>query len=79
MLVVDPDPNGDGDPSDAKIVGKVGLFSANTTQKDASITGNPGMGGQGILPIPVVYNGWVQNLPASWSNQLTPAQRNPIE
>ncbi|MEQ1815890.1 MAG: copper oxidase [Nitrosomonas sp.] len=79
MLVVDPDPNGDGDPSDAKIVGKVGLFSASTTLKDASITGNPGMGGQGILPIPVVYNGWVQNLPASWSNQLTPAQRNPIE
>ena len=79
MLVVDPDPNGDGDPSDARIVGKVGLFSASTTLKDDSITGNPGMGGQGILPIPVVYNGWVQNLPASWSNQLTPAQRNPIE
>lgn len=78
MLVVDPDPNGDGDPSDAKIVGKVGLFSASTTLKDASIAGNPGMGGQGILPIPVVYNGWVQNLPAAWSNQLTPAQRNPF-
>lgn len=78
MLVVDPDPNGDGDPSDAKIVGKVGIFSSSTTLKDASITGNPGMGGQGILPIPVVYNGWVQNLPASWSNQLTPAQRNPF-
>ena len=78
MLVVDPDPNGDGDPSDAKIVGKVGLFSASTTLKDASITGNPGMGGQGILPIPVVYNGWVQNLPASWRNQLTPAQQNPF-
>lgn len=78
MLVVDPDPNGDGDPSDAKIVGKVGLFSASTTLKDASITGNPGMGGQGILPIPVVYNGWVQNLPVSWSNQLTPSQRNPF-
>lgn len=78
MLVVDPDPNGDGDSSDAKIVGKVGLFSASTTLKDASITGNPGMGGQGILPIPVVYNGWVQNLPASWKNQLTPAQQNPF-
>jgi len=78
MLVVDPDPNGDGDPSDARIVGKVGLFSASTTLKDDSITGNPGMGGQGILPIPVVYNGWVQNLPASWRNQLTPAQQNPF-
>lgn len=78
LLVVDPDPNGDGDPSDAKIVGKVGLFSAGTTLKDATITGNPGMGGQGILPIPLVYNGWVQNLPAVWSDQLTSAQRNPI-
>ena len=78
LLVVDPDPNGDGDPADAKIVGKVGLFSSGTTLKDATITGNPGMGGQGILPIPLVYNGWVQNLPPSWSNQLTPAQRNPI-
>jgi len=23
-------------------------------------------------------NGWVQNLPAVWKNQLTPARRNPI-
>ena len=78
LLVVDPDPNGDGDPSDAKIAGAVGLFSASTTLKDDTVKGNPGMGGQGVLPIPLVYNGWVQNLPASWSNQLTPAQRNPI-
>lgn len=79
MLVVDPDPNGDGDPSDAAIVGKVGLFSASTTLKDDTVVGNPGMGGQGILPIPLVYNGWVQNLPASWRDQLTPAQQNPIK
>lgn len=79
LLVVDPDPNNDGDPSDAKIAGKVGLFTAGTTQLDDTIKGNPGMGGQGILPIPLVYNGWVQNLPASWSNQLTPAQRDPIK
>lgn len=79
MLVVDPDPNGDGDPSDAMIAGKVGLFAASTTQRDDTIKGNPGMGGQGILPIPVAYNGWVQNLPTAWSNQLTPAQRDPIK
>lgn len=79
MLIVDPDPNGDSDPSDAQIVGKVGLFASNSTMTDASIAGNPGMGGQGILPIPLVYNGWVQNLPASWRNQLTPAQQNPVE
>jgi len=32
---------------------------------DARIVGNAGTGGQGLLPIPVVYNGWVQNLPPS--------------
>ena len=79
LLVVDPDPNGDGDPSDAKIAGTVGLFSASTTLKDDTVKGNPGMGGQGVLPIPLVYNGWVQNLPAFWSSQLTPAQRDPIK
>ncbi|MER2513038.1 MAG: beta-propeller fold lactonase family protein [Nitrosomonas ureae] len=79
LQVVDPDPNGDGNPSDAKIAGTVALFAAGATQVDDTIKGNPGMGGQGILPVPVVYNGWVQNLPAAWSNQLTPAQRNPID
>jgi len=78
LLVVDPDPNGDGNPADAAIAGSVGLLASNATQSDATITGNAGMGGQGLLPIPVVYNGWVQNLPAVWKNQLTPAQRNPI-
>ncbi|QOJ22316.1 MAG: copper oxidase [Gammaproteobacteria bacterium] len=79
MLVVDPDPNGDGDPSDARIAGQVGLFAASTTARDDAITANPGMGGQGILPVPLVYNGWVQNLPAVWRSQLTPAQQNPIQ
>ena len=77
MLVVDPDPNNDGNPADAAIVGSIGLFATNRTLKDATISGNAGMGGQGILPIPVVYNGWVQKLPSNWSNLLTPAQRNP--
>ncbi|MEK7779057.1 MAG: copper oxidase [Pseudomonadota bacterium] len=79
MLVVDPDPNGDGDPADAAVVGKIGLFAKSTTARDDVIATNAGMGGQGILPIPVVYNGWVQNLPANWGNQLTAAQRNPIQ
>jgi hypothetical protein len=78
LLVVDPDPNGDGNPADAAIVGSVGLFASSGTLRDAAITGNAGMGGQGLLPIPVVYNGWVQNLPASWKSLLTAAQRNPV-
>jgi hypothetical protein len=55
------------------------IVASAGTQRDAAITGNAGMGGQGLLPVPVVYNGWVQNLPAFWKNQLTPAQRNPIQ
>jgi YVTN family beta-propeller protein len=79
LLVVDPDPNNDGNPADAAIVGKILLTSVGTTVTDDTIVGNRGMGGQGILTIPVVYNGWVQNLPDSWKNQLMPAQRNPIQ
>jgi YVTN family beta-propeller protein len=78
LIVVDPDPNGDGNPSDARVAGTVGLFSSSRTLTDATITARDGMGGQGILPIPVVYNGWVQKLPPSWKRQLTSAQQNPI-
>jgi hypothetical protein len=79
MIVVDADPNNDGNPSDAAIVGRILLTSASGTVSDDAVTGNRGMGGQGLLTIPVVYNGWVQNLPETWKNLLTPAQRNPIQ
>lgn len=77
MLIVDPDPDNDGNPADAKVVGRILLTANSGTAKDATITGNAGMGGQGVLPIPLVYNGWVQNLPSSWKSQLTPEQQNP--
>ena len=48
------DPNGDGNPTDATIAGRILLTATGTTATDASITGNRGMGGQGILTIPVV-------------------------
>ena len=79
LIVVDPDPNNDGNPVDAAIVGRVLLTATGTTATDDTITSNRGMGGQGVLAIPVVYNGWVQNLPDTWKNQLTAAQRNPIQ
>jgi len=65
LIIVDPDPNNDGNPADATIAGRILLTSVGTTATDDAITGNRGMGGQGILTIPVVYNGWVQNLPDS--------------
>jgi DNA-binding beta-propeller fold protein YncE len=79
LLVVDPDPNGDGSAADAAVVGRVLLTAAKGTKSDDVVTGNAGMGGQGVLPIPLVYNGWVQNLPKTAEfNGLTCEQRNPV-
>jgi hypothetical protein len=78
LIVVDPDPNNDGEAIDATIVGRVVLGATSGTQTDDSVIANPGQGGQGVLPVPNVYNGWVQNLPDSWKAMLTCQQRNPI-
>ncbi len=63
LIVLDYDPNGDGDVVDAKIAGWVNLARTADVLKDDVIVGNKGMGGQGVLPVPVIYNGWVQQLP----------------
>ncbi len=78
LIVVDADPNNDGNASDATIVGRISLVAKPSTAKDDTIVGSAGMGGQGVLAIPLPYNGWVQNLPAVWKNQLTPSQQNPF-
>jgi hypothetical protein len=57
--------------------GRVLLTATSATARDDTIVGLAGMGGQGVLAIPVPYNGWVQQLPAVWKDQLTAAQRNP--
>jgi DNA-binding beta-propeller fold protein YncE len=79
MMVVDPDPNNDGDPTDAKTIGRVILTSTQDTKQDDRPIEQLGMGGQGVLPVPLVYNGWVQNVPDKGSfAQLTCEQRHPI-
>jgi DNA-binding beta-propeller fold protein YncE len=78
LIVVDPDPNNDGEATDAAVVGRVVLNATSGTRSDDRIVANPGQGGQGVLPVPNVYNGWVQNLPASWKARLTCQQRDPI-
>ena len=78
LTIVDADPNGDGDFSDATIAGRVLLTAGAATAVDDQVVGRAGMGGQGVLAIPVPYNGWVQQVPQSWKDQLTPAQINPI-
>ena len=78
VTIVDADPNGDGNFGDAKIAGRVLLTANANTASDDRVVGHPGMGGQGVLAIPVPYNGWVQRLPQAWKDLLTPAQINPI-
>lgn len=78
MMVVDPDPNHDGNVAEAAVVGRILLNAVPSTKTDDQIVGNAGEGGQGVLPIPVVYNGWVQNLPQDFKAKLTPSQRNPF-
>lgn len=59
------------------IVGRILLNTEVGTTLDDPIIALDGMGGQGLMPIPNVYNGWVQNLPQVWKDQLTPSQQNP--
>lgn len=63
VLVAEGDLNNDGKSS---------------TFADDSVAALAGMGGQGVLPVPNVYNGWVQNLPRAWKYQLTHDQRHPF-
>jgi len=77
LIVVDTDPNGDGKPDDAVIAGHVPLVAGGNTAIDDTVSHLPGFGGQGVLAIPNVYNGWVQNLPKTWKAGLTDTQINP--
>jgi DNA-binding beta-propeller fold protein YncE len=79
MMVVDPDPNNDGDPTDAKTLGRIVLTSTDDTKQDDQPTEHLGMGGQGVLAVPLVYNGWAQNVPDTRPfDELTCEQRHPI-
>ena len=65
---------------DAAIAGRIVLVAAtDDVQSDDEVSAYAGMGGQGVLPVPNVYNGWVQKLPNTWRNLLTPKQRQPIQ
>ena len=77
LIIVDGDPNNDGDPKDAEIAGRINLVGSPETQTDDKVSGLAGTGGMGVLPIPIVYNGWVQNLPEEWKTKLTVEQQDP--
>jgi DNA-binding beta-propeller fold protein YncE/plastocyanin len=55
LIVVDPK-----DGFNAEIVGKVILTKEFDTKIDDRVIGYAGMGGQGVLAIPNVYEGWIQ-------------------
>jgi DNA-binding beta-propeller fold protein YncE len=55
LTVIDPDPNGDLDGSDAAIVGTILLANGSD---GAGAT--DGTGGQGIKPLPLTHDGWIQ-------------------
>lgn len=78
LIVVDPDPNADGQFADAVIAGRIHLVADNNVPTDDAVVSLSGTGGQGIFAIPNVYNGWVQNLPDNWKTNLTAEQLEPV-
>ena len=78
LIVVDVDPDGDGDLTKAKIAGEVLVNPEQDTQMDDQPTKYIGQGGNGVELYPPVYNGWVQKLPESEKAKLTCKQRDPL-
>lgn len=84
LTVIDPDPNRDGSGTDAAVVGTILLANGSP---GAGVT--DGTGGQGIKPLPMTHDGWIQptvELVGSgvlspeveaWIAALTPEQRDP--
>ncbi|MCC6404545.1 MAG: hypothetical protein IT207_11105 [Fimbriimonadaceae bacterium] len=84
LTVIDPDPNGDDNGTDAAAVGT--LLLANASQGAGP---TDGCGGQGVKPLPMTHDGWIQptcSLSGSgqlsqgvegWLALLTPEQKDP--
>jgi DNA-binding beta-propeller fold protein YncE len=77
--VFDLDPNGTGNPADATRVGRIIADAGPETKVDDQVTDLAGMGGMGVLPVPIAYEGWVEHAPKSpINNELTCRQRHPL-
>ena len=82
--MIDPDPDGDGAATDAAVVGQIILAN-----RSSGAGATDGTGGQGLKPLPTVYDGWIQDTVAlsgtgrlsaeveRWIAELTEEQRNP--
>jgi hypothetical protein len=84
LTVIDPDPNQDDDGGDAAVVGTILLSNGSP---GAGVT--DGVGGQGVKPLPLTHDGWIQKTVAlagtgalsseveGWIAKLTDEQKNP--
>jgi DNA-binding beta-propeller fold protein YncE len=84
LTVIDPDPNGDDNGADAAAVGTILLSNRS---RGAGAT--DGTGGQGVKPLPMTHDGWIQPTVAlsgtgqlsaeveGWISKLTPDQKDP--
>ena len=71
--------NIDGNPADAAVVGKFTLDETASTATDDPTVAFNGYGGMGVLPVPIAYEGWVEQAPSNAVNdQLTCQQRHPV-
>jgi hypothetical protein len=79
LNIVDINPSGDGNPADAAIVGKILAEATPDTKTDDTVVDYAGFGGQGVLPLPLAYEGWVEHAPDNaWTAELTCKQRHPL-
>ncbi len=74
LIVVDPK-----DGHNAKIAGKIILTEQFKTEIDDPIIGYAGMGGQGVLAIPNVYEGWIQQTVDECGNKADPCSEEIIK
>jgi YVTN family beta-propeller protein len=84
LTIIDPDPNGDNNGADAAAVGTILLSNRS---RGAGVT--DGTGGQGVKPLPMTHDGWIQPTVAlsgtgqlspeveGWIGKLTPEQKDP--
>lgn len=84
LTIIEVDPNNDGDHADTGVVGQIRLANGSA---GAGVT--DGTGGQGVKPLPNVYDGWIQDTVAlsgtgrlsaevqGWIDALTPSQKDP--
>jgi len=84
LTIIDPDPNGDDNGTDAAVVGTILLANGS---RSAGAT--DGTGGQGVKPLFMTHDGWIQPTVAlsgsgqlsreveGWIRRLTPERKDP--